>query len=131
MGRSKTPIEKAKLTGADRNHPERFRDRQDVDGGPAIGKPPAYFDAKARAAWARFKRELPWLVESDRAMVELASLTRALIEADPAQASAAMVKEHRQQLASLGATPVTRSNVAPPFKGNDDDDPFAAFGPVQ
>ena len=131
MARARTPTEKAKLTGAAAKDPQRYRDRKEPNGGPRLGKPPAYFEKAHRDAWSRFIKELPWLVESDRAMVEITCLTRVIVETQP-NVSAAILREHRQQLGSLGATPTARSNVAPPHDPDDDNDPWAAFdGRVQ
>ena len=126
MGRHRTPLAKAELTGAKQKNPKRYKDRIEPDGGPTLGRPPAYFNALQKKNWAKFLKELPWLVEADRAMVEVTTITRAQIECERDEATAALLREHRQQLASLGATPVTRSNVA----GQGDKDsanPFDVF----
>ncbi|WP_211299437.1 hypothetical protein [Pukyongiella litopenaei] len=115
------------MTGADRKHPERFRDRSEPDGGGPLGNPPEYFDATHRRIWVTFMEELPWLAKADRALIELACITRAQIEVGGEAVTTALMREHRQQLSSLGATPVTRSNVAPAPNDPDDDDPWATF----
>ena len=127
MARNRTPLAKAKMTGAIKTHPERFKDRSEPDGGGPLGAPPEYFNATHRRIWDMFKQELPWLVRSDRAMVELACITRAQIETGGDAVTASLMREHRQQLSSLGATPVTRSNVTPAADDSDDHDPFKQF----
>lgn len=127
MARNRTPLAKAKMTGAIKTHPERFKDRIEPDGGGPLGNPPEYFNATHRRIWDMFKQELPWLVRSDRAMVELACITRAQIETGGEAVTASLMREHRQQLSSLGATPVTRSNVTPAPDDLDDHDPFKQF----
>ncbi len=126
MGRNRTPLEKAKLTGADRKNPQRFRDRSEPDSGGPLGNAPKYFTAEQRKAWDMFKIELEWLRSADRAIVELACITRAEIMAGGANVTAALLREHRQQLSSLGASPTSRSNVALPGEA-DEPDPFARF----
>ncbi|WP_170332465.1 hypothetical protein [Ruegeria arenilitoris] len=127
MPRNRTPIAKAKMTGADKKHPERFGTRTEPDGGGPLGNPPEYFNDDHRKFWFKFQAELPWLVRSDRAMLEVTCITRAQIEAGGENVTAALMREHRQQLSSLGATPVTRSNVVLPPADRDEDDPFAQF----
>lgn len=126
MARHKTPLAKAKMTGAYAKNPSRYDSRSEPDGGPALGKPPAYFNAAQKKIWTRFRSELPWLVESDRALVEVTTIVRAQIEAGGDHITAALLREHRAQLSSLGATPVTRSNVSAPGVPGDND-PFAQF----
>ena len=125
MPNHRTPSGKAKLTGADKNHPERFRDRNEPDGGPPIGDPPDCLSGEALKAWERFRAELPWLVESDRAILTSACLLRGVIDADAAKVTVSHFREYRQTLGCLGATPTSRSHVDQ--EGEDDDDPFAQF----
>ena len=133
MPRPRTPLAKAKLTGADRKHPERFRARSEPKtSGAAIGAPPAYLDAGARAVWRELARDLGWLVREDRAALEVASLAvgqvRALHKAGE-PVTAALISAMGAALGKLGATPADRSKVntgAP----EDDGDPFAAFDPA-
>ncbi|NDV52938.1 hypothetical protein [Salipiger sp. PrR003] len=123
----RTPLRKAELTGAASKNPQRFRDRKEPHGGPVLGRAPTYFNKPQRAAWSKFKAELPWLVEADRAMVEMASIVRSLIEDTPAAVSAAMIREYRQQLSALGATPTARSKVNDLSPPAEEVDPWAQF----
>ena len=125
MPRPRTPLAKARLTGAAAKHPERYKARSEpASSGRDIGKPPAYLPASACKAWATFAEELPWLQHEDRAALEAASLMRGRIMDSPADATAALFGQYRLSLASLGATPVDRSKVAQPAP-DDDADPFA------
>ncbi len=126
MARNRTPLAKAKMTGAIKTHPERFKDRTEPDGGGPLGNPPEYFNAAQRKIWNKFLGELLWLERADRALVELACITRAQIETGGANVTAALMREHRQQLSSLGATPVTRSNVVQPAD-QEEANPFEQF----
>jgi phage terminase small subunit len=125
MPTNKTPLAKARLTGADKKDPQRYRDRNEPDGGPPIGDPPHGLPDAAQTAWSRFTAELPWLVEADRAILSAACLLRAAIDADPEGATASHFREYRQTLSSLGATPTSRSHIAGPT--DDEDNPFDQF----
>ncbi len=131
MPRPRLPLAKAKLTGADRKNPQRYRARSEPDlSGRPIGAAPAYLSPPARVAWATFADELPWLTHEDRPILEAAATVRGLITSDPAGAPVALLAQYRLMLSSLGATPVDRGRIA--LRDRDDgDDPFAAFGRAQ
>lgn len=131
MPRPRTPVSKAKLTGADKVHPERFRDRSEPSAsGKPIGSPPTYLSVTAKKAWKTFVRELGWLVHEDRAALEVASIMRAEIMSGNPELPATFFTAYRQAISSLGATPVDRSKVHQP-KDEDEDDPFAKFTAIQ
>ena len=125
MPRPRTPLAKAKLTGADRQNPKRFASRGDpAASGRDIGGAPAYLPASAQRAWATFTDELPWLQHEDRAALEIAATMRARIHDDPANVPAALFGQYRLALSALGATPVDRSKVNHTPPDDDDADPF-------
>jgi len=62
------------------------------------------------SAWRKFVAEMPWLCESDRAIVELACRLRAAIESGKPVASGELTL-YRQTLAQLGGTPADRHRV--------------------
>lgn len=126
MGRHRTPLAKAKLTGADRKHPDRYRGRSEPDGGGPVGAPPSYLDADAKRFWRIFTGELPWLQKSDRAILASASILRAQVIAASNGATGALVREYRSTLACLGATPTGRQRISMPSEP-DQNDPWAAF----
>ena len=66
-----------------------------------------------RAAWDRFRREVPWLMESDRALVEIASYLRARIMIGE-EVGVGALNQLRMCMAQMGATPADRSKVAVP-----------------
>jgi len=127
MPNPRTPIAKAKLTGADKRNPQRFRDRKEpkVSGRP-VGAAPSYLTAGAKKAWKTFASELGWLTHEDRAILEVAATMRAEIMAGSTELPASFFTAYRQALAALGGTPTDRSKVASPDDG-DDDDPFKRF----
>lgn len=124
MARQKNPLAKARLTGADRKDPQRYRHRSEPDGGGPIGEPPAYLTADAKKVWRLFQAELPWLRRSDRAALESISTLRARIMMGGEPPTSAMIRELRSSLSSLGATPVVRQAVSWQ-PGDDAPDPFS------
>lgn len=131
MPRPQTPLAKAALTGADKNHPERFRARKQPElSGNGPGKPPSYLPAKAKTAWSTFVKELGWLVQEDRPLLEAAALARAQIMDCTTDLPASFFGNYRLLLSSLGATPVDRAKVSQK-SAEDEDDPFAGFGRAQ
>ena len=118
MPRPRTPREKARITGADRNHPSRFARRSAPHTAP-LGEPSNWMNDGQRAAWDLFRREVPWLMESDRALVEIASYLRARIMAGEEVGVGAM-NQLRMCAAQMGATPADRSKVAVPAEPDDD-----------
>ncbi|SHJ19503.1 hypothetical protein SAMN05444000_1064 [Shimia gijangensis] len=125
MPRPKTPLAKAKLTGAYSKHPERYRDIQEPEGLTALGEPPAYLSEPEKMAWATFADELPWLVSSDRALLESACRLRAGIQGG-GDVTAAHIRELRMHLTALGGTPTSRHSVQIP-EDEDENDPWAQF----
>ena len=75
-GRPRTPTNILKLRGADKNHPERFKERENepVNTNP-IGKPPSYLDRKEKAVFRWIVKEsvAGVLGEADRMAVSIAS----------------------------------------------------------
>ena len=127
MPTPKKPLALAKLDGSAAKDPQRYRDRHEPQAGP-LGAPPGYLTAPERLAWAAFAQELPWLVESDRALLALACALRAQVESG-GELSATAIRELRMILSAMGATPTTRQNVQVPPE-EDANDPWAAFGPA-
>jgi phage terminase small subunit len=134
MPRPRTPLAKAKLTGADAKHPDRFKNRSEPRTSKApVGKPPSYLDAEARAVWSELARDLGWLVKEDRFALEAASLAvgqvRTMHKAQE-PITGALFAAMNTALGKLGASPADRSkvNATPP---EDDDDPFAKFDPAR
>lgn len=125
MPRPKTPIAKAKLTGAYDKHPERYRGRNEPQGLGELGDPPEYLSEPEKAAWIAFADELPWLVVSDRALLESACKLRALIR-QPDDVTAALMRELRLHVSALGGCPTNRSNISMPEEQSGDN-PFNKF----
>ena len=124
MGNPRTPAAKAKVTGAAALHPGRHASRSDpkVKG---LGNPSSFLDEHGRQAWEGFKAELPWLAESDRAMVEIASLVRGRILSGTDVGVTAM-SMLQSVLSKLGGSPADRSKVTVPDEPSEEDEFFGA-----
>ncbi|GAA6202485.1 hypothetical protein [Aquicoccus sp. SU-CL01552] len=120
---ARLPLKKAVLTGAAAKNPQRYRDRSEPETKP-LGDPPKHLSATERAAWRAFAQELPWLADSDRALLASACALRARVQAG-GDISTADIRELRMHLVSLGATPIARQNVVTPE--DPEDDPWAKF----
>jgi hypothetical protein len=119
MPRPRTPAELARATGADRNHPARFADRSDPKTTP-LGDPSDWMGGEQRIAWNMFLAEVPWLMESDRVLVEIAACLRArLMMGEDVGVSA--LNQLRMCAAQMGATPADRSKVAVPDESDEDE----------
>lgn len=124
MPNNRTPVLKAVVTGSADRNPGRFSGRKEPDA-PALGEPSEFLDTNGIAAWESFRRELPWLAESDRALVEIAASVRGRLIAgeDVGVTSLSMLQSI---LSKMGASPADRSKVSAPDE-NPDEDEF--FGP--
>src|SRR5436190_1234709 len=107
MARPRTPVAKAKATGADVKNPGRHKARRAPGGLDPLGPASKFLAPHAKKAFELFRAELPWLRESHRVLVELASIYRGrMIDPDPEVGlSLQGAQELRRCLAQLGATP--------------------------
>lgn len=127
MPRPRTPAVKALATGAAAKNPRRHKSRSEPRASGDLGAPSAWLDVWGKRAFERFRKELPWLKESDRVLVELASSLRGkLMNPDPEVGLGLNgMQELRRCLSQLGATPADRSKVSVP--DGDEEDPEDAF----
>jgi hypothetical protein len=123
MPNPRTPVAKAKATGAAVSHPGRHRTRSDPKTRP-LGKASPFLDEKQAEVWEAFKHELPWLTEADRTLVEVACNLRARLWTDPETGVQALA-QLRMCVAAMGGTPADRSKVSVPDE--EQDDPEARF----
>lgn len=124
MANPRTPVAKAKATGADKLHPSRHADRSQPSVKP-LGKPSTFLDQHGKQAWEAFKSELPWLAESDRSLVEIAAHVRGrLLSGEDVGVTALSMLQ--SILSKMGASPADRSKVSAP-DGDEPEDEF--FGP--
>lgn len=121
MPAARLPVAKAEVTGAAAKNPQRHRDRKEVKAA-GLGAPSKFLDVNGQAAWESFKRELPWLAESDRSLVEIAAHVRGrLLGGEDVGVTALSMLQ--SILSKMGASPADRSKVSAP----DDDQPKDEF----
>ena len=115
MVRNRLPTAVARATGANIKNPARFAGRNDP-ASPLIGQPSRWMRPCEKRAWKLFVAELPWLVEADRAMLELACGLRGPMFLAKG-ISISSIQVYSAILSKLGASPVDRSRTQP--IGND------------
>ena len=123
MPRARTPLAKAEVSGALKKNPQRRKGKA-APKGNGLGLPPGWFTAVQKRMWAAFKKELPWLAESDRAVMEIACVLRAALY-NGEEVGVSKLNLLRLLLAQLGATPADRSKISAPAK--EDDDPTEGY----
>jgi hypothetical protein len=123
MPRPRAPKEVAKVTGAAKNHPSRFAKRSDPQTGP-LGQAPAWMSAELVAVWEEFKVRLPWLQESDRFLVEIATIIRAKVLAGE-EVSSSELGQLRLCCGMMGGSPADRSKVT--IVEEPDEDPMDVY----
>lgn len=124
MGNPRTPVAKAKATGAAVKNPQRHAGRSEPKVVP-LGAPSPFLTEKGQEAWEAYKRELPWLAESDRSLVEIAAHVRGrLLGGEDVGVTALSMLQ--SILSKMGASPADRSKVSAP-DGEEPEDEF--FGP--
>lgn len=122
MPRPRLTPEQARVMGADKRSPGRFKDRADPSTEP-LGSPPQGLSAPVKEAWLELASDIPWLCRSDRHLLKLtAELAVATRRPDAPIAAYAQL---RLCLSSLAATPTDRSKVSIPDDENED--PAAEF----
>jgi hypothetical protein len=110
MPRPRLPVEKAKVTAADVLHPGRHSKRKQPKFTAPLGAPSPFLKDGPVAAWEGFRREIPWLTEAHRAMVEVASNLRGrLIDGEEVGVNALSLLQ--VVMGKLGATPTDESKV--------------------
>src|SRR3990172_5104278 len=101
------------MRGAFRAHPERKKAREgepEVSGG--LGKAPDVMDEAEKARWNEIRKWCPWLVVSDRVIVE--QTCRLWTLERKGKATTAQSKLLASNLGQLGMTAATRSKVRMP-----------------
>lgn len=119
MVNPRTPAAKAEATGAAIKNPGRHAARKDPPGRP-LGEPATFLDEFGRQAWEGFKRELPWLMESDRAVLEVCAQVRGLLLSG-GDVGVTKLSMYQSMLSKLGATPADRTRISAPDDSDEDD----------
>lgn len=116
MPPSRLPSAKAKAKGAELKNKARHAPRKERSSS-ALGHPSAWLAGTQLAVWAAFQKELPWLCERDRSLVEIATVVRArLMDGQDVGVNALALL--RLSLAQMGATPADATRVS---AGSDDE----------
>lgn len=110
MARPRTPAAKAKATGADIKHKDRFADRVEpvVLGG--AGDPFPWLDENSQKAWREILDEVRWLNHSHRGLLAIAARIRGrMISGEDVGVQAMNLL--RQCYGQMGATPADASKA--------------------
>lgn len=124
MANNRTPLAKAKVTGTDQRNPSRFKDRKEPRGQIPLGAPSDFLAEDQKGVFEGFKRELPWLMESDRAVVEMATVLRSRMLSNPEGVGVSALQALGSTLSKLGATPSDRTKVSLPDDEEEEDEFF-------
>ena len=127
MPRPKMSLAEARLRGADRKNPSRFRGRHDQPKGDPIGEAPEGLNAAQRTAWNEFVEAWPWVAKSDRAALELLCIVAARVRHPNEETRTSLLSTYRQLVAAFGGSPTSRNRID--WRGEEDDrpNPFEEF----
>lgn len=124
MARPRTPRAKAAVEASDKKNPKRFKERVEPKANGPLGAPPEWLGGEQRLVWKTFQKEIPWLTESHRGLVEIATTirTRLTLGEDVGVQALNLL---RQCLGQMGATPSDASKITVP--DGDEEDPDDAL----
>ena len=111
MARSRVPMAKAAVTGADTKHPGRFVDRKTPKRTRPLGEPYAHLNDAQRLVWLELAADWPWLRRHDRVVLEMACRLIARMRSEPEFGVSAM-QALSSILSKLGATPADVTKVS-------------------
>ena len=122
MGRYAQPLEVAQLKGADKVHPERYRNETPKSERP-IGDYPAVRSLDPADCWKDISDQcIPGvLTGADRIMLELAANLLSEYRTDPVKFPAAKYTHLTNCLARFGMSPSDRTKLGVGKKDDDDD----------
>jgi hypothetical protein len=125
MPHPRLPVAKAAATGAAIKNPGRHKDRKGPKKVVPLGDPSPHLKDGGVIAWEGFKRELPWLTEGHRALVEVASNLRGrMIDNEEVGVNALSLLQ--VCLSKLGATPTDETKLSLADDGDEADPIFDA-----
>lgn len=121
MARQKQPLELAKLKGADKHDPQRYRNEPPKNK-HGLGNPPAHMDEKSKEIWYELlEHSLPGvLTASERFIFEILSNLMAEYRANPNGFATMKYSTLIGCLARLGLSPTDRQKLG---VGGDKDKP--------
>lgn len=120
--------ETAKLTGAEKKNPARYRKDYVPDTGP-LGEAPANLTPGAKVVWFEISTYMPahLLMAADRLALEGTCELMAEFREDPRAFQSARYSVLMSALGKLGGTPMDRLRLATPKAKEEKKDPFADF----
>jgi hypothetical protein len=122
MPRPKKSALLARISGADLNHPARYKSASMAPTSVTlIGGPPSWLDAAQGMAWNELRDTLPWIEKAHTGIVGIASVLLAKLHAGTANMSEMNLL--RLCLGQLGATPADARRVSMPEADKAGDDP--------
>jgi hypothetical protein len=124
MAGPRAPRERARLTGYDIKHPERFRlaAAASIVEAP-VGDPPGWLTDYGKEAWRELADVIPWLDHSHRGIVGITAHLAGRLRSDP-DVPPSVLNLLRLCLGQLGATPADRGKVS--WSEPAEDDPGAS-----
>lgn len=125
MARPRTPKAKARATGQDVVHKDRFDGRNEPVVADPIGDPPKWMTEPQAKAWNTLSAEIPWLNRSHRALLGIAASIQARLESG-ADVGVQALNLLRQCLGQMGASPAdaSKAGVVPGGEGKDPADQY-------
>jgi hypothetical protein len=124
MAKPRLPAAKAEATGAALVNAGRFTDRKAPKGTRPLGNPYKSMTTEQVEAWEEFRAELPWLNSSHRALLQVACVLRARLNADP-EIGVNQLQTYSAILSKLAATPVDETRIS--VQEGEDEDPADAY----
>jgi hypothetical protein len=109
MPRRRIPTERAAITGAARINPGRFAGRANPRTGE-LGDPPVWLSPGQAEAWGVIRAQFPWLQQSDRILVGIASIILSKIMAGEDVGMTAL-NQLRLCVAQMGGSPADLAKV--------------------
>ena len=125
-GRTPMPLEIAKLKGAVKHDPQRYRDVPDGRNG-GIGGPPEYLSSAAKAMWYEVLGMIPEGIAtaSERAVIEVFANLMVEYRMDPMSFAVGKYPALMRAMEVLGLSPAARRKIAVPAKPKENS--FAEF----
>lgn len=123
MGRHKLTNTQARLTGADKKNPNRYKTVDPIVDFN-IGQPPKYMSPDEKAAWKEIIDSIPEgaAAKSDRIMIEVASCLLAQMRSKGSEFASSRQNTLISCLSKFGLTPVDRQKLGINRKTDDYDD---------
>lgn len=105
-------MEVARATGHVDRDPKRYEGRSEFSDGELapLGKPERGTTHRHAALWEAFKKEWPWLRESDRAAIQGLVIMRAKLDT-PEECDSKFFKQYFDALKAFGGTPAERTKM--------------------